>query len=184
MPIFSAPETPAIKNRTTVTVRGAALETRSRATTKVDAARDPITVLIVVPTLDDGAADAGALELVRILAQAGRRAIVASCAGRLVADVTAAGGEFVPLDAATNNPIVILRNAAVLSWLARDRQCDAIHALGRAAAWNAYITAHLRGIPFVTSWYKGFREQNIFKHIFNGVMARGARVIAVSDQIA
>ena len=42
----------------------------------------------------------------------------------------------------------------------------------------------LRGIPFVTSWYKGFREQNIFKHLYNGIMARGDRVIAVSEQIA
>ena len=56
--------------------------------------------------------------------QAGHRAIVVSRAGRLVADVTAAGGEFVPLDVASNNPIVMLRNAAVLIRLARERQCD------------------------------------------------------------
>ena len=147
-------------------------------------ARDPLTVLIVVPTLDGGASDAGALELVRILGSAGHRTIVASRAGRLVADVTAAGGEFVALDTGTNNPIAMLRNAAVLNRLARDRRCDAIHAFGRAGAWSAFIAARLRGIPFVTSWYKGFQEQNIFKHLYNGVMARGARVIAVSDQIA
>jgi glycosyltransferase involved in cell wall biosynthesis len=39
-------------------------------------------------------------------------------------------------------------------------------------------------VPFVTSWYKGFREQNAFKRIYNGVMARGDRIVAVSDQIA
>ena len=61
-------------------------------------------VLIVVPTLEVGAADAGAVELVRILSGAGHRVTVASRAGRLVADVTAAGGEFVPLDVSSNNP--------------------------------------------------------------------------------
>ncbi|MFZ0845119.1 MAG: glycosyltransferase, partial [Pseudolabrys sp.] len=147
-------------------------------------ARDPITALIVVPTLDGGAADAGALELVRILGGAGHHAIVASCPGRLVADVTAAGGEFVALDTATNNPLVILRNAGLLNRLARERRCDAIHAFGRAGAWSAYMAARLSGIPFVTSWYKGFREQNIFKRLYNGVMARGARVVAVSEGIA
>ena len=40
------------------------------------------------------------------------------------------------------------------------------------------------GVPFLTSWYKGFREQNIFKHLYNGVMARGDSVVAISDQIA
>ena len=61
---------------------------------------------------------------------------------------------------------------------------DAIHALGRAGAWSAFIAARLRGIPFVTSWYKGFREQNIFKHFYNKIMTRGDRVIAVSEQLA
>ncbi len=144
----------------------------------------PLTILIVVPTLDGGAADAGAVELVRILGQAGHRGIVASAPGRLVADVTAAGGEFVALDVGVNNPVSILRNALVLNRLARERNCDAIHAFGRAGAWSAMIAARLCDIPFVTSWFKGFQEQNYLKHIYNGVMARGARVIAVSDQIA
>ena len=186
MSSFSAPESPAVKIRPSVNARDAYRKAQSNnhATENVDAESDPITVLIVVPTLDGGAADAGALELVRILGQAGHRAIVASRAGRLVADVTAAGGEFVPLDVGINNPIMMLRNAAALKRLARDRQCDAIHAFGRAGAWSAYIAARLCGIPFVTSWYKGFREQNVFKHWYNGVMARGTRVIAVSNEIA
>ena len=167
----SAPDTPA-------------LDTRRPAEPTATILPDPITILIVVPTLDGGAADAGAVELVRILQNAGQHAIVASRAGRLVADVTSAGAEFVALDTGTNNPITILRNAAALSRLARDRQCDAIHAFGRAGAWSAFIAAKLRGIPFVTSWYKGFQEQNFFKHFYNSVMARGTRVIAVSEQIA
>ncbi len=107
-----------------------------------------------------------------------------SRAGRLVADITAAGGEFVALNVASKNPLRMLRNAAVLIRLARENNCDVIHALGRAGAWSAYIAARLRGITFVTSWYKGFREQNIFKRLYNGVMARGDRVIATSEQLA
>ncbi|MEP7030213.1 MAG: glycosyltransferase [Pseudolabrys sp.] len=159
-------------------------ETDSRVPQTVPVARDVITVLIVVPTLDGGAVDAGALELVRILRHAGHHAIVTSRAGRLVADVTAAGAEFVPLDVASNNPLRILRSAGVLARIARERHCDVIHALGRSGAWSAYFAARLRGIPFVTSWYKGFREQNFLKRAYNGVMVRGARVIAVSEQIA
>jgi glycosyltransferase involved in cell wall biosynthesis len=144
----------------------------------------PIAVLIVVPTLDGGAADAGAVELVRILSGAGHRATVVSRAGRLVADVATAGGEFVPVDVSSNNPVVILRSAFILARLARERRCAAIHALGRAAAWSGFIAARLCGIPFITGWYKGFREQNIFKRLYNGIMARGDFVIASSEQIA
>jgi len=143
-----------------------------------------IVALIVVPSLDVGAADAGAIELVRILARAGHHAVVVSRAGRLVADVTAAGGKFIPLDMSSNNPITMLRNGIVLVRLAREHQCAVIHAFGRAGAWSAYFAARLCGIPFITSWYKGFREQNLFKRLYNGVMARGSRVLASSEQIA
>jgi len=143
-----------------------------------------ITALIVVPTLDVGAADAGAVEVVRILAGAGHHPIVVSRAGRLVADVTTADAEFVPLDVSSNNPIKILRNGIVLMRLARERQCDVIHAFGRAGAWSAFFAARLCGIPFVTSWYKGYREQNLFKRLYNGIMASGTRVLASSEQIA
>jgi glycosyltransferase involved in cell wall biosynthesis len=146
--------------------------------------RNPISALIVVPTLDVGAADAGAAALARILSQGGHRAIVVSRPGRLVADLAAAGAEFVPLDMGGNNPVAILRNAFALMRIARERHCDLIHAHGRAAAWSAYLAARLTGVPFVTSWYKGFRDQNILKHVYNGVMARGDHVIAASEQLA
>jgi glycosyltransferase involved in cell wall biosynthesis len=145
---------------------------------------NPTTVLVVVPTLDVGAADAGAVELVRILSSAGFRAIVVSRAGRLVTDITTAGGEFVPLDVSSNNPLLMLRNAIKLTKMVRNRRCRVIHAFGRAGAWSAFIAARLCRIPLVTSCYKGFREQNIFKHLYNSVMARGDRVIASSEQIA
>ncbi len=152
--------------------------------TAVAPRQDAITVMIVVPTLEVGAAEIGAVELVRILQGAGHHAIVVARAGRLLADINAAGATYVPLDVASKNPFVMLRNAAALIRLARERDCDIIHALGRAGAWSACVAARLRGIPFVTSWYKGFREQNILKRLYNGVMARGDRVIAGCEQIA
>jgi glycosyltransferase involved in cell wall biosynthesis len=178
-----APEMPAAQRH-----RSATLSSTHRPETGDNGiavpARAPLTILIVVPSLDGGAADAGAVELTRILCEAGHRSIVASRAGRLVADVTAAGGEFVRLDVASNNPLAMLRNATVLARLARERRCNAVHALGRAAAWSALLAARTARIPFITSWYKGFREQNLFKHYYNGIMARGDRVVAVSEQLA
>ena len=147
-------------------------------------ARDPISVLIVVPTLEVGAADVGAVGLARILTAAGHRAIVVSHAGRLVADVTAAGGRIHPARVAGNNPIAMLRNAVALiahrarAPMRRDPRARPLGGLERSHRRAA------RGIPFVTSWYKGFREQNMFKRLYNGVMARGDRVVAVSEQIA
>jgi glycosyltransferase involved in cell wall biosynthesis len=148
------------------------------------AAVDPLTILVVVPTLDIGASDAGAAELVRILAGAGHRPIVVSRGGRLEADIAASGGKVVHMDVASNNPAIMLGNVHRIARLVRTHRCDVIHAHGRAAGWSAYCAARMMRVPFLTSWYKGFREQNGLKRLYNSVMVRGERVIAVSDQIA
>jgi glycosyltransferase involved in cell wall biosynthesis len=144
----------------------------------------PLTALVVVPTLQAGAAEMGAVDLVRILTAAGHRAIVMSRGGRLEPRVTAAGAEFVYADVASKNPAIMARNAATMSRIVRSRKCDVIHAHGRAPAWSALVAAKLTGVPFITSWYKGFREQNALKRLYNSVMARGDRIVTVSDQLA
>jgi len=143
-----------------------------------------LTVLVVVPTLHAGAADAGAIDLVRILMSGGHRVIVASCGGRLEDEIDLLGAEFVRLDVESNNPLVMLRSAFSLARIMREKHCDLVHAHGRAAAWSACIAGRMSGVPLITTWYKGFREQNAFKRLYNSVMVRGERVVAVSDQIA
>jgi glycosyltransferase involved in cell wall biosynthesis len=143
-----------------------------------------LTVLIATPTLEAGAADEGTIDLAAILTNAGHRVLVASRGGRLEARLTATGAELIRLDMASCNPVRIARNAATLRALLRKRGCDIVHAHGRAAAWSALAAARMAGIPFLTTWHKGYREQNALKRLYNGVMARGERVIAPSEQIA
>jgi glycosyltransferase involved in cell wall biosynthesis len=158
--------------------------TRARPAGEVVAFSRPLTALVVVPTLHAGAADAGALDLVRTLKRGGHRVIVVSRGGRLEGEVGSLGGEFTRLDVESHNPLVMIRSAFALSRLVRERRCDLVHAHGRAAAWSAWLAARMSGVPLLTTWYKGFREQNVLKRLYNSVMVRGERVIAVSDQIA
>ena len=148
------------------------------------AANRPLTVLITVPTLEVGAADLGTIDLTHMLRQGGHHPIIVSSGGRLEGAVNRAGGEFIRLDTASQNPIIIARNGFTLAHLIRARACDILHAHGRTSAWSALIASRMTGVPFLTSWYKGFRDQNVLKHFYNGVMARSDRVVAVGDQIA
>jgi glycosyltransferase involved in cell wall biosynthesis len=144
----------------------------------------PLSILVVVPTLQSGAAEMGALELVRNLTLVGHKVIVMSSGGRLERSIAAAGAELIRANVASKNPVIIARNATMIARLVRQRRCDAIHVHGRAPAWSAYAAAKLTRVPLVTSWYKGFREQNALKRTYNRVMARGDRIVAVSDQLA
>ncbi|MEZ5785065.1 MAG: glycosyltransferase [Xanthobacteraceae bacterium] len=145
---------------------------------------NPLTVLITVPTLEIGAADEGVIGLARILVSAGHYPVVVSQGGRLEGELAKTGAAFVRLDTTSRNPLVIARNAATLRRLVRERRCDIVHAHGRASAWSAWLAARSCGVPFLTTWYSGFRDQNLLKRWYNGVMARGDFVITASDQIA
>ena len=61
--------------------------TTPKATGEVVAFSRPLTVLVLAPTLHAGAADAGAVDLVRILRGAGHRVLIASNGGRLEDEV-------------------------------------------------------------------------------------------------
>jgi glycosyltransferase involved in cell wall biosynthesis len=143
-----------------------------------------MSVLIAVPTVEAGAADEGAVELARMLGANGHRAVVVSNGGRLEPALAASGAEAVRLDMASRSPLAILSNAFALKRIIARRWCAVVHARARAPAWSALMAARMAGVPFVTTWYNSFREQNRLKRFYNGVMARGERVIAVSDQIA
>jgi glycosyltransferase involved in cell wall biosynthesis len=132
----------------------------------------PLTALVLAPTLHAGAADAGALDLVRILRGAGHRVLIASNGGRLEDEVTEAGAEFIRLDVADFNPIFIARAALALRRVVRRERCDVIHAHGRAAAWAGLVVSRATGVPLITTWHKGYREQNIFKRLWNSSMVR------------
>lgn len=147
-------------------------------------ATSPPSVLLIVPTLDSGAADQTVVDIVGILRAAGQGAVVASRGGRKVAAVERLGAEHVALDVASINPLTMLFNVRRLMALIRRSGARVVHAHGRAAAWSGYLAARLTGRPFITTWHKGFREQNPFKRLYNSVMVRGDRIVAVSDQIA
>jgi glycosyltransferase involved in cell wall biosynthesis len=69
--------------------------------------------------------------------------------------------------------------------LIREHNVDIVHARSRAPAWSAYAAANKTGAHFVTTFH-GTYNLGWFglKHVYNSVMTRGERVIAISDFIA
>jgi glycosyltransferase involved in cell wall biosynthesis len=155
-----------------------------RASANAPAAAQAMTVLLIVPTLDAGAAASNVRDIVDILTRAGHRAVVVARDGREAGVADGSGAGWISLDVATVNPAVMLANVPRLVRIVRERGCQIVHAHGRAGAWSAYLATRIAGRPLVTTWYKGFREQNLLKRAYNGVMARGERVVAVSEQMA
>ena len=161
------------------------MEAGSDRSTGGDAAkrRGP-TVLQVLPALQTGGVERGAVDVAAALIAAGWRALVASSGGAMEREVTRAGAEIVTLPLASKNPFVMRANIDRLAALIEAENVDLVHARSRAPAWSALYAARRTGRPFITTFHGAYNFANRLKHWYNSVMARGDRVIANSDFIA
>ncbi len=144
----------------------------------------PPVILQVLPALQTGGIERGVVEIVRAVAEAGGVALVASAGGRMVPAVERAGGRHLRLPLSTKNPLRIVGNAGRLARLIRREAVDIVHARSRAPAWSALIAARGTGAAFVTTWHGVYGENLPLKKRYNAVMARGERVIAISEFVA
>jgi glycosyltransferase involved in cell wall biosynthesis len=144
----------------------------------------PLCVLQVLPRLQSGSAEVAALSIVRDLAAAGHAAWIVASGTRLDEEVAAAGGRVLRLDVSSGNPWVMLRNALKLRVLVRRQGIDILHAWDRAGAWSTWLAARLSRTAFVTTCLKGYAEPGRLKRFYTSVMARGDRVLTMSEPIA
>lgn len=157
--------------------------TERRAFETEHAGRPPA-VLQVVPALVTGGVERGTVEIATALVKAGWRAIVASSGGPMVHEIERVGAEHVTLPLAAKNPVVIYRNITRLARLIEAESVDLVHARSRAPAWSAYYAARRTGRPFVTTLHNVYGGGSAAKRLYNSVMAKGDRVIAISQFVA
>ncbi len=142
------------------------------------------TILQVLPALGTGGVERGTVEIAQAIIGAGWRALVASEGGPRVAQVERAGGKHFTMRLNSKNPVTIWRNASRLAALIRAEDVDIVHARSRAPAWSAWIAARRTGRKFVTTYHGAYSEGFPLKRLYNAIMVRGDRVIAISRYIA
>ena len=142
------------------------------------------TILQVLPRLATGGAERGAVEVAAAAAQAGWKSIVASAGGQMAREITDSGAVHLTLPLASKNPAIMMQNVRSLVQVIRDHGVDIVHARSRAPAWSAWIAARRCGRPFVTTFHNAYGASTALKRKYNSVMAKGVRVIAISDFVA
>src|SRR5579871_2577532 len=104
------------------------------------------TILQIIPRLQAGGAERTAIDIAEALTEAGARALVACAGGRLVSELQAKGGLWVPFPAHTKNPLAMAFNVQKLVRLIQMEKVDVIHARSRAPAWVALFAARRTGV--------------------------------------
>jgi glycosyltransferase involved in cell wall biosynthesis len=142
------------------------------------------TVLQILPALQSGGVERGTVEIASAIVQSGETALVASSGGQMVGALARVGATHHTLPLASKNPWVILRNVGRLTDLIRHHNIDIVHVRSRAPAWSAWLAARRTGVHFVTTYHAVYNENLPGKRQYNAIMARGERVIAISNHIA
>jgi glycosyltransferase involved in cell wall biosynthesis len=137
------------------------------------------TVLQIVPALREEPVARAALNVASALVQSGARALVAAEDGPLVSELTACGGDWVPLVNATVNPFKLRRGARVLERLIFSEQVDIVHAQSVGGAWMANMAAARMPVRLVTTLLDV--PASGLRGYWAGALARGDWVITPSN---
>ncbi len=141
-------------------------------------------MLQIIPTLQTGGAERTTIDIAEALSAAGARPLVATEGGRLVGELQAKGGIWLPFPAGEKNPLKMLANIRRLSRLCAAESVELVHARSRAPAWVALAAAKAMKLPFVTTYHGAYSSGSPVKTLYNSVMARGDVVIANSHYTA
>jgi glycosyltransferase involved in cell wall biosynthesis len=142
------------------------------------------TILQLVPALRDDPAGHAAVDIALTLLQAGARAMVAGDGGPLVGELRAFGGEWLPINNDTLNPLRIRSNMRMLANLIAGERIDIVHAQSAGAAWSALAATHKQPVFLVTSFPDQLPSYSVFGNVLRGSLARGDRVIAPSTYVS
>ncbi len=141
-----------------------------------------ITIVQILPELDEGGVEGETTDLAIYLAQNGYRSIVISGGGRLVRQLEKAGGIHINWPHIGEKSIRCLRYINTLRRFLMEEKVDVVHLRSRLPAWIGYMSWNLLPVqsrPALVTTFHGFYSLNAYSTI----MTKGEKVIAVSKVI-
>ena len=138
----------------------------------------PLSVLQLLPRLNEGGVERGTVEMNREFSKMGIRSIVVSAGGKMVPSITKNGGEHVLFDVCSKNLLTVPFRVFGLRRVFKRYNPDILHARSRLPAWLAFLANKSTKIPFVTTVH-GINSVNPYSKI----MTSGDQVICVGDPV-
>ncbi len=148
-----------------------------------DSQFEPV-IMQIIPELGAGGAEQGCIDIAEVIVRAGAKAIIVSNGGYRVPELTRFGAIHINLPVHSKNPVVMWRNISRLQKLIKRHNVDIVHARSRAPAWSAWRACKNTNAHFITTCHAPYNISGEAKRIYNGSIAQGEIVIAISDYVA
>ena len=128
-----------------------------------------VKTLQILPALDQGGVERGVVEMNRAISSEGWENVVVSAGGRLVDQITLAGGRHIRVDVKSKNPFTFFRRAAILKEVLKKEAPDVVCVHSRVPAWLFLQANKTLGIKWIT-----------FAHGANSI-SRYSRIMTAGD---
>lgn len=145
-------------------------------------ATERLSVIQIVPELEEGGVEGETLELAVHLARCGHRSIVISGGGRMVPLLEKGGCEHIYWQHIGEKSARCLKYIQKLRHLMSEQKIDVLHLRSRLPGWIGYLAWKLLPVderPALVTSFHGFYSVNSYSTI----MTKGEKVIAVSKTI-
>ncbi len=140
-------------------------------------------VLQVIPKLGYGGAETGCYDIAHYLPENGCKSFIVTSGGELLKFVDKKKVKVFRLPVQSKNPILILINAIILTFIILFNNISIVHARSRAPAWSCLIASKITSRKFVTTFHGTYNFKSSLKKLYNSVMVRSDLIIAGSNFI-
>ena len=140
-------------------------------------------VLQVIPKLGYGGAETGCYDIAHYLPENGCKSFIVTSGGELLKFVDKNKVKVFRLPVQSKNPILILINAIILTFIILINNISIVHARSRAPAWSCLIASKITSRKFVTTFHGTYNFKSNLKKLYNSVMVRSDLIIAGSNFI-
>lgn len=145
--------------------------------------RSPV-ILQIIPELGPGGAEQGCIDMAAEIVRSGSKAIVISEGGSRLHELARAGAMHIDLPVASKNPIVMWQNIGRIRSIINKHNVDIVHVRSRAPAWSAMKACKGTNARFMTTCHAPYNISGGAKRFYNSSIAKGERVIAISNYVA
>ena len=142
-----------------------------------------IKVLQVIPKLGFGGAETGCYDLAHYLFEQDCKSYIVTSGGELLKYVDKKKVKIIKLPVHSKNPVLILLNSFILTFIILFLNINIVHVRSRAPAWSCLIATKITFRKFVTTFHGTYNFSSNIKKLYNSVMVNSDLLIAGSNFI-
>lgn len=150
----------------------------------MNSAEKQAVIMQIIPELGAGGAEQGCIDIAAEIVKAGGSAIVVSNGGYRLPELARTGALHINLPVDSKNPVTMWRNIGRIRKLIKKHNINIVHARSRAPAWSAWRACKGTAAHFMTTCHAPYNISGEVKRLYNGSIAHGERVIAISRFVA